>query len=1069
MPGDDDDQMTQREEITTHRSQSVTTKTERSTFQQVRYETRHHAAAKKKVTQQKPLFESVGLVQNRGSPSPPRGKKYQTHQNSKTKKFIKEQRNKMSATLEPLPIGANARANNLQDQASVTLYQPAAGVSEHNTDNSVAVMAEGDHAGAKQSKLHAFSVVTAEVSPKAGYHSPAYGKAGKVETVNHNAVGDITTSMKNNPAANKAEEEAKLVDKDKKHLRKIFLNKQESVFTAPDGHEVNKHATVVKLLGQAGYQIKVNKNGEFKLKEEQPQYYESLYHFANRMCDSTDVSPVARSNANAMRTAPDHRYKRRGLFTDNNKNTVLNVKDEICAKHGRLNYGLDVIDFDKNYERNTNFLKTDPMPQLAFGGHIFELVRRQDASASYQTNWTQSWSQAQHTLPADETLVIQKIGNYEYVLRPQSAERHAVDPDSGRSEGTGRPYRNYVIAGEKHKLRFNYGDHTEADAMDRRRKEVFNQWNPFYGKYYPKKLPPMHSVKRYLGFLYTKSVSEVMYKQYLLDKYNGFASCEELFGPGGLFMQDMSPKHNITASSLSTQEDDCKDEGAKILEKAISEGRLAEINFAAEMAKAAKRKAAEHAQYEKRRVVDVLTEKESAEVHADAHSYIRAEVKAAVDKIDKSRYRDLFRIEPQAMEEGFMAFDGSAVYSSLEEVLCTIVVDEARPGVLKVRNGGCEVSESRRCESHKAIMDQPVESYIVRDYLSNQLAFAAIEKMDFYRHLSRKLLKGRMLMHRLNKFYDSPEELGVEHCKVLQEIVDKGVTEEDEEEDDDYKTAHHLHNRVTGKLDKEMSLAQKVKHTIKEAHKKAAHQKGERKQYFELTQKQIERAEKFHAGKKITSEVTKTTKTTTTTTTTETTKKTQTLDKNGKVVQEDISKTRKNSVEGRRSSLIEARVREEAAREREQQKSSAFEKYVRSNAPLNMEPHELRRLNIADAFRQVLISKCGNVRHAYYALKECTSGNAAVKPREGQEPKKMKGKNAGLSQVQVRYKINKLMEEWIKKQANKPGRYQKNGIEYNRRKDRELIEQAEAKVKAKEERARKKKEAEEASAKKKKM
>jgi len=87
---------------------------------------------------------------------------------------------------------------------------------------------------------------------------------------------------------------------------------------------------------------------------------------------------------------------------------------------------------------------------------------------------------------------------------------------------------------EKHKLRFRYGPTTKQEL----RKEILYQWNPFYGKYYPRKLPPMHSVRRYLGFLYTKVVSDTMYKQYLDAKYGGFSSVEQLFGPGGLFAQD---------------------------------------------------------------------------------------------------------------------------------------------------------------------------------------------------------------------------------------------------------------------------------------------------------------------------------------------------------------------------------------------------------------------------------------------------------------------------------------------------------------------------------------------------
>ncbi len=195
------------------------------------------------------------------------------------------------------------------------------------------------------------------------------------------------------------------------------------------------------------------------------------------------------------------------------------------------------------------------MPQLAFGGHVFELVRRQESCASYSSHWAHSKHNA---IPAQESLVIQKIGNYEYVLRPQSAERHKVDAHTGVSDAAGSPVtQSYTLADmPKHKLRFNYGDHTEADALDRRRKEVFNQWNPFFGKYYPKKLPPMHSVKRYLGFLYTKTVSEVLYKQYLVERYDGFASVEELFGPGGLYMQDMKSTHAATASSLSTMEEE---------------------------------------------------------------------------------------------------------------------------------------------------------------------------------------------------------------------------------------------------------------------------------------------------------------------------------------------------------------------------------------------------------------------------------------------------------------------------------------------------------------------------------
>ena len=152
-------------------------------------------------------------------------------------------------------------------------------------------------------------------------------------------------------------------------------------------------------------------------------------------------------------------------------------------------------------------------------------------------------------------------------------------------------------------------------------------------------------------------------------------------------------------------------------------------------------------------------------------------------------------------------------------------------------------------------------------------------------------------------------------------------------------------------------------------------------------------------------------------------------------------------------------MKEEAAREREARKQSAFEKYVRANAPLHMEPHELAKLSTADAFRQVLIAKCGNVRNAYYALKECTSGNAAVKPRNVATG--LVGKNASLSQVQVRYRINKLMKEYHERESNRPGRYDKMGLEFNKKKDREIVERAERKKREKEEKARKKKEAEE--------
>ncbi len=319
MPGEEQEggngDMTQREEITTTRSQTVHTKVEQQSFQQVRHQTRHHAAAKRKVTHHKPLFEQVGLVQSpkntRGSPSPKNmGRRQVDHarlmQNSKTKKFIKEQR-KASASLTPLPIGPNA-PRTLQDQGAVTLYQPIAGASPHNADHSVVVLAppeeleEGEHEAAREApKLNTYTVITAEVSPQAGFHSPAYGEPGMTEQLNMSATGGVSTSTRSNSTLQKQQEEQAVVDKDKKHLRKIFMNQKESVFTAPDGHNMNKHSTVVKLLGQAGYQVQVNKDGEFKLKEEQPKYYESLYGYANRMCDSNDQSPFMEMKREKMR------------------------------------------------------------------------------------------------------------------------------------------------------------------------------------------------------------------------------------------------------------------------------------------------------------------------------------------------------------------------------------------------------------------------------------------------------------------------------------------------------------------------------------------------------------------------------------------------------------------------------------------------------------------------------------------------------------------------------------------------------------------------------------------------